>query len=313
MNIINGKNDIEKFKIFLNKIKNYNNIFDIDFLINLNNYEDFLLIEKNGIIIDFINVYTEDNITYLAPNFTNYSVQLEELHLLKYAYPNYVLECNESFLNPEQKEYFKCKYDSRINKNYNYNINNGYNYYVSTERKVHLIRDNFENQYFEPLNLNNITFINISCSDINKILYEDSIFGIPTWTDGENYSIAGFHYFTNTDNDKYGKYLLCMDNNNILGVIKHGVYEEYGTIHQCICYVDVNFAYRKNGISKILANQMNAHLIDGLPLVITDESEMGKKCHMHQIFKNCIDKKIYTYQELQDMEYQEQIEDLRKY
>ena len=170
------------------------------------------------------------------------------------------------------------------------------------EKDIYILRNDFEKKYFKKLDLNNISFVNIKSNELKKFL-ENYSNGVKTWTDGNEWALAGFHYF-NLEDDKQGQFLICLNDNNILGVIKHGVYDEYDTVFHCICYIDVNFAYRNNGIATLLTRQMNAHLIDGLPLVVTDESEMGKRCHIHKLFKENVNKKIYTYKQLENMQYE---------
>lgn len=304
MEIVSASENIIEFKKFLKSLLkdiDYNYIYDIEAMLELKDYKDFILFTENGKIIDFANLYNQ-GFNFISPNFTDYKKQLEELEIIKKIYPDYILESSDTLLNPEQDIYYKCKFDSRINSNFKYNIDNGVNYYVADKKLIYLLRNNFENNYFKKLNLNNISFVNIRCNELKTFLEKYSK-GVNTWTDGNEWALAGFHYF-NLEDDKQGQLLICLNDDNILGVIKHGVYDEYDTIFHCICYIDVNFAYRNKGISKLLMRQMNAHMIDGLPLVVTDESEMGRKCHMHKLLKKNINKRIYTYKELENMQYE---------
>lgn len=309
---IDNINDIEEFKIFLHSINSDECIFDIEKLLQNKNFDDFYTIKEGNRIIDFVNVYTQDGLSFVVPNFTNYKRQLEELELIKETFPNCILECDECYLNPEQKEYFLCKFPSTINKNYEYLLKYDTNFYVSDENDIFILRDNFEINHFPTLDLSNITFANVTQKQLGTFLKQYEIFGIPAWSNGNSWSMAGFHYFTpNEEGDPRAQYLLCLNGKNVLGVIKHSVYDEYDITHQCICYIDVNFAYREKGISKLLMKQMNLHLIEGLPLAITDESEMGKKCKMHKNFRKYVNKKIYTYKQLEKMQYEQHIKDIR--
>lgn len=318
MNITSATGNEKDFKAFLGKlitIEFNEYIFDLQSVYDLDNFDDFLLVKDNGKIVDFINIYNNDGFDFIAPNFTSYDRQLEELHLLKYTYPNHILECSDYYLNPEQKEYYKCKFNSRVNRNYIYITEDDTNFYVTTEKKTNVLRDAFEENYFSKLNLKNLKFINLKCNDLAKFLKQYNIVGTPLWTNGKDVSIAGFHYLSLEDsmdnNSNNSNYLLCLNENSIVGVIKHGILNEENIKHQCMFYIDVNFAYRKQGISKILINQMNKHLEKDLPFVITNETEIGKKCKMKEHFKSIIEKPVYTYKELELLKYEEQIKDLR--
>lgn len=320
MNIVKASGNENEFKAFLGKmitIEFNEYIFDLQSVYDLDNFDDFLLIKDNGKIIDFINIYQDNGFDFIAPNFTSYDRQLEELHLLKYTYPNHILECSDYYLNPEQKEYYKCKFNSRINRNYVYLLEDESSFYVTSEKKTNALRDAFEEEYFTNLNLNNLKFINIKCNELSRFLEDYDRFGIPMWTNGGEEAITGFHYLSLIDscneNSENCNYLLCLNGKKIAGVIKYGIFNEYDIRHQCMCYIDVNFAYRRRGISKILINQMNKYLEKNIPFVITNETEIGKKCKMHEHFKNMIQKPVYTYKELEYLRYEQQIKDIKNY
>ena len=318
MKICEASQNAKEFKVFLGQIITVNcmdYIFDLQSVYDLDNFDDFIIIKDGNKIVDFANVYSHNGLDFIAPNFTSYKRQLEELHLLKYTYPNHILECSDCYLNPEQKEYYKCKFNSRINRNYIYLTEDNTNFYVTNKQKTNVLRDKFEAEYFKKINMNNLQFVNIKCNQLADFLKKYELYDIPQWSNGTSSSITGFHYLSLEDafgeDSELCEYLLCINKGTIIGAIKHGVFNTYNIQHQCMCYIDVNFANRRRGISKILMNKMNDFLIPNLPFVITDETEMGQRCHMTQLFKENINVPVYTYKELENLQFEKQIKDIK--
>lgn len=300
MKFKNAKEYISEFKKYLNvllKDETKEQVYNIDSVLKLNNYDNFILIFKNNKIIDFANIYIKNNFKFISPNLNDKKNQNEELYFIKKKFPNFILETGNFKLNTEQNYYYKCIFNSRINKKFKYDIYNDANYYVSDIKKNGILRNNFEQKVFRKLNREKITFVNIKNSELELFLNKYSN-GNKTWNDGSDWAIAGFHYF-NLDEDENGNFLLCLSEKNVIAVIKHGIYEVYNKKFHCICYIDVNYAYREKGIAKIITNEMNNYLIDNLPVLLTNESNMGKKCHMHKLFKRTIKRKTYTYKEIE--------------
>lgn len=305
MEIINANDCVKDFKSFLKSISDYNNmVYNIDSVLKLKNFNRFILIKDNGKIIDFAEIFIKDTLKYIAPNFTYEYKQLEELKLFKQIFPNYILELNKS-LGFNQNIYFKCQYDSSINKDFKYKFENE-DYYVSNINNIYILRDYFENKYFSELNYEKLSFINIKSYELEPFL-KKYCGGKTLWYDKKDWALAGFHYFL-PEIDSHSSFLMCLNNNYPIGVIKYEICNNFDIPCQCICYIDVNFAYRNNKISQLLISEMNNYLIDKIPLIITHESDMGKKCHIHKTFKKNINKKIYTYKEMEQIQYNEYIQ-----
>lgn len=112
-------------------------------------------------------------------------------------------------------------------------------------------------------------------------------------------NMIGFHYFKLSDIIESDKdYLLCFYGDILVGVVKYGIWGEGKEKHQAISFIDVHQKYRNCGISKYMINHLNEAVYDDLPLIITDESELGAKCHMADKMKKAVTKvKVKTYRE----------------
>lgn len=95
--------------------------------------------------------------------------------------------------------------------------------------------------------------------------------------------IAGFHYFGGMDNEPQAKALVAIANDVVIGCIKYCYYEAekaYG-----LCYIDVAKSYRGRGIATNMIRELSKCIDGDAPLHLSNESEMGKKCRMHEHFK----------------------------
>lgn len=117
-----------------------------------------------------------------------------------------------------------------------------------------------------------------------------------------NPSAVGFHYFSFSDSKNDARFIVAIYKGLIIGVIKLGV---YNNDHQAIAYIDVLRTCRNKGVATYMIKNINKYLYKGLPLMITDESDMGKMCHIADKFKDNVKGiKVKTYAEaLRDGKY----------
>lgn len=161
-----------------------------------------------------------------------------------------------------------------------------------------------EDRLPDKIDINKLTYKNIrdiKHSDyakfiINKLHNQEPL----VWESEYGHcNMIGFHYFKLSDIIESDKdYLLCFYENTLVGVVKYGIWGEGKEKHQAISFIDVHQKYRNCGISKYMINHLNEVVYDDLPLLITDESELGAKCHMADKMKKAVTKvKVKTYHE----------------
>lgn len=86
---------------------------------------------------------------------------------------------------------------------------------------------------------------------------------------------------------------------------KYGRYQEDKPYkHYGLNYIEVKKSYREYGISKMLIDEMAKILDNDMPLSLSQETTMGKRCKMAEKFKNAKFKThIYAYRELEETLY----------
>lgn len=159
---------------------------------------------------------------------------------------------------------------------------------------INILRDKIEKSIYPELNKEELIFENKIGSEILDELHKkydkNRCFNGYIKNENGHSLIAGFHYFSLDDTDMEKEFLICKQSDQFVGVIKHGVYNSYNIPHQGLPYIDVNINYRNQGIAKMMVEKLNDYLRTDLPLFLTHESDMGKKCHMEKLFKDKITK-----------------------
>lgn len=166
------------------------------------------------------------------------------------------------------------------------------------------IVDLIESRYPDKIDVSKLTFKNvrgIKDSDISQKIIkmhhsQEPIF----WQSLHNHvNFIGFHYFKFDDIlDENKDFLFCFYGDVLVGLIKYGIWGKGLSRHQAIAYIDVHQKYRKCGIAKYMISHLNEVVYDDIPLVITDESELGKVCHMADKMKKAVTKvSVKTYHE----------------
>lgn len=187
-----------------------------------------------------------------------------------------------------------------------------YNFYHGgyyTEYNPNILALSVERKYFPDLyDINEITIECLTPEELDSYFRHFSGLDYSgTWRNNYNQvSLGGFTYLK-WDELHYSRkdlyFLTALYKNNVIGVIKFGVWD--GPKHQAVSYIDVSEKYRNKGIAKKLISNLEKYLYDDLTLVLTDESDMGKMCNMNEKFRNAIKKvKVKTYSEcLRDCHY----------
>ena len=140
---------------------------------------------------------------------------------------------------------------------------------------------------------------------------DDKIIPAITKDDSGHDHLAGFHYFGLRDggNDKM---VVAKNGDNIVGVIKYGKYGDgsYQPEHIGLCFIDVKKPYRGQGIATNLMKEFgkvvereNKEEGINLPIYLTDESEMGEKCHMRDTAVKEIKNVTCYYTDHKDYQY----------
>ena len=132
-----------------------------------------------------------------------------------------------------------------------------------------------------------ISFTVMTGIELSRFIHDGVILyngNFPCW----EHRIAGFQYlrFDNLyETERDIKFLVAHMGKTLVGVIHFGVWYPG---HQDISFIDVRLPYRKMGIATKMIQELNKHLYPNMPLHVSQESEMGKACHMSDMFKKHI-------------------------
>lgn len=284
----------EDFINFLkNKIKNETEYEDFysgykyDYIIeNLEKTEDNLklILDENGNIITFYNEETFDDISIIDIDDQISKNELEQsIQELKNNYDHPMLV--HSYILEDLDQTFTPNLKSNFVKNANYDLK--HSLLALKKEDIDLIRDRIEEKEF-PEYTNNLSIEILSNKQILEQKYKDTNnpFINSFWSDNiSNGTIkTGFHYFGQDDSfEKDDKILAIKDNDNIVGVIKYGIYQN----KYALCFIDVKLPYRNNGIATRLMEEFgkqiekeNEENQTNYPLKLTAESVLGAQCHM---------------------------------
>ncbi len=256
-----------------------------------------LIIVKGAEVINAITLlsYPTFTLVYFALDLdTNTMIYLHDQ--ITMLIPNAIFEAGRYNYDETQQlfdaGYKKLDYRSNLNKPNSNRLTYAYGNRLYTRYDTSLLVKAVEERFFPPYTPNfNISILikdTIGKDPITKSLtaaMSDKIF-VPYWREDNSASMIGFHYFKSDDiwnlPSPKVKLLVAHIGNIMIGVIKYGVWgkERY----QSVSFIDVHLAYRNKGIAKRMIQELNKHLDTTMPLVLTDESEMGAKCHMADNF-----------------------------
>lgn len=203
-------------------------------------------------------------------------------------YPDYIIFINE-YVNDEPFKYYNLANMKSSLGNEEYLSCGHTSFLIPMHLDENIIRDKIEEDIHFVLNKKDLVFEDKTGSEILDELLQkygkNQFFTGFSRSDSGHRHVAGFHYFGLDESDMRQNILTCKLNGQIIGVIKHGLYEGYGHIpHQGLAYIDVNIHYRNLGIAKLMIKELNNYLDKTLPLFLTRESDLGELCHMEKLF-----------------------------
>jgi ribosomal protein S18 acetylase RimI-like enzyme len=269
-----------------------------------NNLAKIWVYEEDGRIFDFLYISYIGEQLMVSPYLLDEDKIKNELLSIKKLWGDCIIESDWIDVEKLQVELYDCSFVSRINDSKLYEMDGNQHYYTNSASLVNFFVDYFERIYFPAIeNTEDISFRYIDAEDIFSYIRRDefSKTSYPSWSEKYgNSSIIGFHYFKPEDFPNTN-YLLAIYNDTIIGVIKTGVYGNGRDKRQSICYIDVSENYRQRGIAKMLIKELGKYLNPNLPLMLTDESELGALCKMAEHFKNAgYVVPVYTFREFHE-------------
>lgn len=158
--------------------------------------------------------------------------------------------------------------------------------WASSEEIAASPRNWLESRFLNPSDnwQNKVQFIWLNRREFQDWIYDKALQDFPWQRDTYGHSaIIGFHYLNLEHTTERTRYLIAHVDNKPIGAICIGDYPDYG--YYAVQYIDVAMPYRGNGVAKKLIHALAKTIPDDRPLVLSQESEMGKKCHVHECFK----------------------------
>ena len=249
---------------------------------------DVFIIDENN---NFIDLITRDK--YYGLDIIYTSLESSKFDMLYDYFPSAIISID--YIDDMPNNYQIANMKSTLN-NEEYQVFGPCTFLIPKTLDVNIIRDKIEEELFVELDKSQITFENKKGEELQDDIfkyYQHNPFFKGITCDSSNHShIAGFHYF-NLDMDAKKDFLVCKQGNTYLGVIKYGIYDNYGSVkHQGLPYIDVNQKYQQNGIATLMIQQLNKYLDKDIPLFLTRESDQGKLCHMENLFLKYINTTI---------------------
>ncbi len=264
--------------------------FDYGYLLDnldkdLNKFVVF--VDKDDNITNFAFHTVENDLDIFYLDTADKNILKDNLDDLRNSYKHPFVDGLQSFYDDRElfKNIFKIDCNSKIvNERYVFNGD----YFCLKEDDKSLIVDIADKLNFPPIG--NITY---DIEDYSPFIYEKmrqkNLIPTETIDDSNHNHIAGFHYFGLIDDSK-DKMVVAKSGENIIGIIKYGIYGDKGNEHIGLCFIDVSIPYRGNKIATNLMEKFGNIIYEEnkdrekpLPIYLTEESEMGRLCHMKDI------------------------------
>lgn len=186
------------------------------------------------------------------------------------------------------KNFKECNFVTSFDSNSHYHFEGCNMHILHKDMDENLLRDVFEATRFPEYDADKITFKTVTGKDVNQYLYDKRWREYPMHTNENGHlNIAGFHYLQPDFWEHHSLFVAELDNVPI-AVIKYGVYGEGYYKHTGLNYIDVGVCYRQKRLATRLISEF-AKLKFDYPLVLSDESDMGHKCHMEAHFKTSME------------------------
>lgn len=261
----------------------------------------------DGNIIDIITTYEIKNQKIVCPYFMDYDHEEKEMKDIDSFFGNEIILSSEYF-DFNKYGYLICNDKSSFSEGHTYGIRG---FYTKNDKLINFLRDEFEKNTFPEFNEDKIEYLVINsyeklyeliCKNNNPV---DNICS-PYWRNSSNVqSVAGFHYFQIHEVYYPVLYLIAVIDNKPVGIIKMATESEKNT-RQYLCYIDVNKKYHRRGVANKLINKLKEFIDKDKPLVVSGESEAGKRARMLEHFKAAgYPVSVYTEKEYEDILYKE--------
>lgn len=187
-------------------------------------------------------------------------------------------------------------------------------------------------EYIKDIDLKNIKWINLDYEGLGYFLYDNyyDLIDKTYVTDKilNSYYIIpiGMHYLYYTDTPNDYKYLLGVVKNKkekytILSAVTYLDYEfffkEQINPMTFLCSIEVNYFFRKKGLMKKTCDVLGNFIPNDQDIIISKESEMGKKCNSFSTAYNSLLSKnfninIFSEEELENKTYKKMIKEKTK-
>ena len=254
--------------------------------------ENYLfVVNDDESFVDILYILKNETFNQIHPFFTGDN-EREEIAFLVKEFPTYVF-CFSGYVGFDLKDFgfIHCNLKSSLCEKYEYCLTSNNGYYVLNESLVDVLKDEIERVYLGNLDLSEITFKILSNEEMKDLIpFDYDKFYDGFWRQSGNHLYIGFHYFQNEfsgfyKNDSW-KWVLAFDkNDNIIGVIKYGTYGEGKNAHYGLNFIDVRYDCRGKKVATRMIEFLSKNFPNEYIFILSDESDMGKECHMGDTFK----------------------------
>ncbi len=182
------------------------------------------------------------------------------------------------------KDFKECNFTASFDSKSEYHFEGSNMQFVHKDEDENLLRDAFEASRFPTYDADKVVFKTLTGNDIDTYLYDKNWEEYPMLREEfGHYHIAGFHYLQ-PDCQKHHSLFVAELNGVPIAAIKYGIYGESYYKHTGLNFIDVGVCYRQKGLATRIIKEF-AKLQFEYPLVLSDESDMGKMCRMEAHFK----------------------------
>ena len=264
-------------------------------LLEDNNYDNIIVYKNNNTIIGYGVVYMYKDIPILSSSFLNDDDKAIVYNYLKSYKPEIII--NDSNVSHDLEIYpcdLECTYKPTEHEEDTQTYYPTYEqrFYVLDKKYDKILKEKIED-YIEPDG--KIEIVKLTQDELNDYIRHlkeiDNYFGLPfAINKSHQFYFAGFKYFSNNNlyNSENINFIVAKCNNNIVGVIKYGHYDQYGIPHTGVNYIDVHAAFRNRHIACDMIKKFNEEIDKNYPLILSQESEYGQKYKMSEHFKKYI-------------------------
>ena len=173
-------------------------------------------------------------------------------------------------------------------------------------------------EYIDDIDLNNIQWINLDYESFGKFLYDnyydliDKAYVTDKILNSNYITPIGMNYLYYTDTPNEYKYLLGIVKNkkNKYTIVSAVIYLDYVYFFKdqinpmtFLCSIEVNYFFRRKGIMKKTCNVLGNFIPNDQDIVISKESEMGRKSNSFSTTYNSLIKNNFDVNILREEEF----------